>query len=195
MQAAALTLRKPFDRFERGVAGRGDVPLLAAGVEILERDELAFEQRVEFLAVHVDLVGGILHEQQRGEFMRTQHRSLHETILPRHPTGGGRGGTTQKGVGVGKSGYRRRCARHASGNWSVAKRTLSSNTTPENFPFDNWPFEKRLGSDGEFLISLEVLRMQQRSLRRRIGPLVGDVDQRAGRCEYPGHFRRTRVNP
>jgi hypothetical protein len=40
-------------------------------------NQLSFKQQIQLLSIHIDLIGSVFYEQQRGEFMRTQHRSLH----------------------------------------------------------------------------------------------------------------------
>ncbi len=55
--------------------------------------------------------------------------------------------------------------RMAAGNWSVVNRTLMYKPRPENFPFDKRAIDKRFGRAGKSLISLEVSRAVQQTLR------------------------------
>ena len=71
-------LREPFDCLDRGVAGSRQAPHLASRCKIFQLNELAFEQCVEFIAHHVNLMGSFLQQEQRGKFMRTEHRVLHD---------------------------------------------------------------------------------------------------------------------
>src|SRR3569623_724302 len=65
---------KAFDCSECAIAGFRYTPLFIARGEPLQLHELAFEEGVEFFSLHVDLIGSVLDEQQRGEFVRTLHR-------------------------------------------------------------------------------------------------------------------------
>ncbi|CAM2192543.1 protein of unknown function [Paraburkholderia kururiensis] len=61
------------ERLEKGVAvARQAGATLAAG-QFFERDELPFEQRVQFGAAEIDLVRRLFNQHQSGKFMWTQH--------------------------------------------------------------------------------------------------------------------------
>lgn len=53
---------------------------------MFEHDELPFEQRIEFGAIHVELIRRLAHQHQRREFMRAQHGRPPSSTAP--PTAG-----------------------------------------------------------------------------------------------------------
>jgi hypothetical protein len=55
-------LREPLECLDGGVARCGQTPLLPSRCEVFQLNELAFEQRVEFLAFHIDLMGRFLNQ-------------------------------------------------------------------------------------------------------------------------------------
>jgi hypothetical protein len=67
--------RSAFSRngLENGIAIAGQARTLESGRELFQCDQLAFQQRVKLRAIQSDLIGGVLHQHQGGEFMGTQH--------------------------------------------------------------------------------------------------------------------------
>ncbi|SOZ30220.1 conserved hypothetical protein [Cupriavidus taiwanensis] len=64
------------DRFEKGVALDRDLRVCKGWPEALERYELFLKQCLHVCVVQLDGVRVVVHEDQRGEFMMTQHSCL-----------------------------------------------------------------------------------------------------------------------
>lgn len=61
-RALLRVLRVTLESLDGRIAGGGEAPLLASGCEIFELNELTFQQSVELLAFHVDLIGCFLNQ-------------------------------------------------------------------------------------------------------------------------------------
>jgi hypothetical protein len=126
---------------------------------------LLFEQCIELFSGHIDLVGSILDEQQRGEFMRTQHRSLHGQSNCLGNRRSAAGVLNLSGAGQVVPAPR---SHSASGNWSVVKRPFFSKSSPQNFLFDNCTGRKRFTRARYFAKLLQVSRASQHGTTRSV---------------------------
>ncbi|KWF18258.1 hypothetical protein WT56_30475 [Burkholderia pseudomultivorans] len=72
----------PMERIEKDTSlVRQTCTALACGA-MLEHDELAFEQRVEFGAIHVELIRRLTDQHQRRKFVRAEHFPLLSAMEP-----------------------------------------------------------------------------------------------------------------